>query len=70
MEIKLTHYLLLTFLGNAFVTRLDRDHMARNYKEHQAKMDPASVADNRRRVREELQRMALEEPPDRSRPPG
>jgi transcriptional regulator with XRE-family HTH domain len=35
--------------------------MARNYKELQAKMDPASLADNRRRVREELQRMALEE---------
>jgi predicted XRE-type DNA-binding protein len=35
--------------------------MARNYKELQAKMDPASVADNRVRVREELQRMALEE---------
>jgi len=35
--------------------------MARNYKELQAKMDPASRADNHRRVREELQRMALEE---------
>src|ERR1700676_539974 len=35
--------------------------MARNYKELQAKMDPASLADNKRRVREELQRMALEE---------
>jgi len=35
--------------------------MARNYKELQAKMDPASVADNRRRVREELHRMALDE---------
>lgn len=35
--------------------------MARNYKELQAKMDPASIADNRVRVREELQRMALEE---------
>ena len=35
--------------------------MARNFKELQAKMDPASVADNRRRVGEELQRMALEE---------
>jgi DNA-binding XRE family transcriptional regulator len=35
--------------------------MARNYKELQAKMDPASIADNKRRVREELQRMALEE---------
>jgi DNA-binding XRE family transcriptional regulator len=35
--------------------------MARNYKELQARMDPASVTDNRRRVREELQRMALEE---------
>jgi len=35
--------------------------MARNYKELQAKMDPASVADNRRRVREELHRMALED---------
>lgn len=35
--------------------------MARNYKELQAKMDPASLADNQRRVSEELQRMALEE---------
>ena len=35
--------------------------MARNYKELQAKMDPVSVADNRVRIREELQRMALEE---------
>jgi predicted XRE-type DNA-binding protein len=35
--------------------------MARNYKELQAKMDPASLADNRVRVRDELQRMALEE---------
>lgn len=35
--------------------------MARNYKELQAKMDPASSADNQRRVREELQRMALDE---------
>jgi hypothetical protein len=35
--------------------------MARNYKELQAQMDPASRADNRQRVREEIQRMALEE---------
>src|SRR2546422_50860 len=35
--------------------------MARNYRELQANMDPASLADNRQRVREELQRMALEE---------
>ena len=35
--------------------------MARSYKELQAKMDPASRADNERRVREELRRMALEE---------
>jgi transcriptional regulator with XRE-family HTH domain len=35
--------------------------MARNYKELQAKMDPASRADNERHVREELQRMALDE---------
>jgi transcriptional regulator with XRE-family HTH domain len=35
--------------------------MARNYKELQAKMDPAILADNRQLVREELQRMALEE---------
>jgi DNA-binding transcriptional regulator YiaG len=35
--------------------------MARNYKDLQAKMDPASIVDNRVRVREELQRMALEE---------
>lgn len=35
--------------------------MARNYKELQALMDPASVADNKRRVRQELRRMALDE---------
>ena len=35
--------------------------MARNYKELQAKMDPASRADNARRVRDELRRMALDE---------
>jgi transcriptional regulator with XRE-family HTH domain len=35
--------------------------MARNYKELQAQMDPASRAENKQRVREELQRMALEE---------
>jgi DNA-binding XRE family transcriptional regulator len=35
--------------------------MARNYKELQAKMDPASRADNQQRVSEELRRMALEE---------
>jgi len=35
--------------------------MARNFKELQAKMDPTSVADNKRRVREEIQRMALDE---------
>jgi transcriptional regulator with XRE-family HTH domain len=35
--------------------------MARNFKELQAKMDPASRADNVRRVSEELERMALEE---------
>jgi transcriptional regulator with XRE-family HTH domain len=35
--------------------------MARNFKELQAKMDPASRADNAQRVRQELQRMALEE---------
>src|SRR5450755_2599092 len=35
--------------------------MARNFKELQAKMDPASRADNEQRVREELQRMALDE---------
>ena len=35
--------------------------MARNFKELQAKMDPASRADNTQRVRQELQRMALEE---------
>ena len=35
--------------------------MVRNYKELQAKMDPASRADNQRRVHQELQRMALEE---------
>jgi transcriptional regulator with XRE-family HTH domain len=35
--------------------------MARNYKELQEKMDPASRADNALRVRDELQRMALDE---------
>jgi DNA-binding XRE family transcriptional regulator len=35
--------------------------MARNYKELQAKMDPASRANNAGRVRDELQRMALDE---------
>ena len=35
--------------------------MARNFKELQAKMDPASLAENEQRVREELQRMALDE---------
>ena len=35
--------------------------MARNYKELQAKMNPIDVADNKQRVREELQRMALDE---------
>jgi DNA-binding transcriptional regulator YiaG len=35
--------------------------MARNFKELQAKMDPANRTDNMRRVSEELQRMALEE---------
>ena len=35
--------------------------MARNYKELQALMDPASIADNKRRVREDLRRMALDE---------
>ena len=35
--------------------------MARNYQELQALMDPASIADNRRRVREELRRVALDE---------
>jgi transcriptional regulator with XRE-family HTH domain len=35
--------------------------MARSYKELQAKMDPTSRADNVQKVREELERMALEE---------
>ena len=35
--------------------------MARNYKEIQERMDPASRADNKQRVRNELQRMALDE---------
>jgi len=35
--------------------------MARNFKELQAIMDPASRADNTQRVSEELRRMALEE---------
>jgi DNA-binding XRE family transcriptional regulator len=40
---------------------MENNGMARNYKELQARMDPASVADNQQRVCEELQRMALEE---------
>jgi len=35
--------------------------MARNFRELQAKMDPASRAENVQRVRQELKRMALEE---------
>ena len=35
--------------------------MARNFKELQEKMDPANRAGNRQRVRDELQRMALDE---------
>ena len=35
--------------------------MARNFKELQAKMDPVNRAENEQRVREELQRMALDE---------
>src|ERR1700685_4747413 len=35
--------------------------MARNYKELQAKMNPADIAENKQRVRDELQRMALDE---------
>src|ERR1700722_6595992 len=35
--------------------------MARNFRELQEKMDPASRAGNRQRVRDELQRMALDE---------
>jgi siroheme synthase-like protein len=35
--------------------------MARNYKKLQVKMDPASIRDNKRRVREELRRLALKE---------
>jgi DNA-binding XRE family transcriptional regulator len=35
--------------------------MARNYRELQERMDPASRAENKRRVGEELQRMALDE---------
>ena len=34
--------------------------MARNFKELQARMDPADRADNVRRVRDEIQRMALD----------
>ena len=35
--------------------------MARNFKELQAKMDPARRSENQQRVRDELQRMALDE---------
>ena len=34
--------------------------MARNFKELQAKMDPATRSDNQQRVRDELKRMALD----------
>src|SRR5205807_10562943 len=43
------------------VSSLGGQSMARNYKELQARMNPTILADNRQRVREELQRMALEE---------
>lgn len=51
--------------------------MAQNYKELQAKMNPASRADNQQRVREELHRMSQEElreakppaPADTAEPP-
>jgi len=35
--------------------------MARNFKELQDEMDPARRSDNRQRVRDELQRMALDD---------
>src|SRR5271166_6667183 len=35
--------------------------MARKFNELRAKMNPVDVADNKRRVRDELQRMALQE---------
>jgi hypothetical protein len=34
--------------------------MARNFKELQAKMDPATSAENQKLVRKELRRMALD----------
>ena len=37
--------------------------MARNFRELQAKMEPANQVENEERVREELERMALEQPP-------
>src|SRR6202142_2417931 len=43
--------------------------MARNYKELQAKMDPASLADNKQRAREEWSRMALEKLRGAKQPP-
>jgi len=43
------------------VTNQESENMARNYKELQAIMDPASRAENKQKVRAELQRMALEE---------
>ena len=57
--------------------RHERGDMARNYEELQTKMDPASLADNQQRVREELDRMSLEElrggkpvtPADMAEPP-
>jgi hypothetical protein len=38
-----------------------RERMARNFKELQEEMDPASRSDNLQRVREELQRTPLDE---------
>ncbi len=40
---------------------LRRSHMARSFRELQARMDPAVRAANQRRVEQELKRMALEE---------
>ena len=40
---------------------MESNGMARNFKELQSKMDPAAVADIEQRVRDELQRMALDE---------
>src|ERR1700730_4951689 len=49
------------FMTGICVSWREAGDMARNFKELQKKMGPASRADNARRVRDELQRMAFDE---------